>query len=160
MPNRASRRPVTRVSSHRMRSTLRSTHNARKVTSPRLPIGVATRCRPGASSCSGAQAAGSDSTAAVAPGSDERENCATPGLLARRRWLGSPPAVAPLPEAVLAALAFPAVRLTDCGFHADRRAGRLHAGAHRTGAGRTLAIAVWAFTNPRAIGGSALRPPP
>src|SRR5690242_21515319 len=33
------------VSSHKMRSALRNTHSARNVTSPRLPIGVATRCR-------------------------------------------------------------------------------------------------------------------
>src|SRR5204862_93633 len=57
MPKRDSSRAVTRVSSHKMRSALRNTHSARNVRSPRLPIGVATRCRPGASSCSGAHSA-------------------------------------------------------------------------------------------------------
>src|SRR5437764_1227957 len=54
MPNRESSRAVTLVSSQRMRSTLRSTHNPRNVISPRLPIGVATKWRPAANSCSGA----------------------------------------------------------------------------------------------------------
>ena len=38
---------MTRVSSQAIRSTPASVSSARRVMSPRLPIGVATRCRPG-----------------------------------------------------------------------------------------------------------------
>ena len=44
----ASSLPVWRVSSQAMRSTERSTRSARRVMSSRLPMGVATRYRPGA----------------------------------------------------------------------------------------------------------------
>ena len=40
---------VTRVSSQAIRSAAASTSSARSVMSRRLPIGVATRCRPAAS---------------------------------------------------------------------------------------------------------------
>ena len=49
MPYRASSCAVTRVSSQGIRSTAASTSSARSVMSPRLPIGVATTCSPGAS---------------------------------------------------------------------------------------------------------------
>src|SRR5437764_5186939 len=115
MPNRDSSRAVTRVSSHKMWSALRNTHNARNVTSPRLPIGVATRCRPGANSCSGVHSAAAVADTLNEPSTNDRNDRLAPGLLDRVRWLGSR-ALAPLPESTRAALAFFAVRLTDCRF--------------------------------------------
>src|SRR6185437_7216666 len=122
---RDSRRAVTRVSSHKMRSALRHTHNARNVTSPRFPIGVATRCRPGASSCSGAHFVASVAESLNECSANERNDRLAPGLLDRVRWLGSR-ALAPLPESTRAALAFFAVRLTDSCSDAAIRAVRLH----------------------------------
>ena len=113
-----------------MRSTLRRTHSARSVMSPRLPIGVATRCRPGASACAGCQSAASGSARIGRRagrrrrsdrGGDCRSDCFRPGLLAGVRWLGSPPPLASRPEAILAALASSAFRLNPCCFRAAAR---------------------------------------
>ena len=52
--------------------------------SPRLPIGVATRCRPGASACRGVQSPGSTPPSAAAPG----EELSLPGE--RADWFTSP----------------------------------------------------------------------
>src|SRR6185437_7981534 len=90
MPKRARRRPVTRVSSQRTRSTPRKTHRPRSVMSPRLPIGVATRCRPGASAWVGDQTERSTFRA---------------GLLAPGARSGSAASTAPSPEAGFAAVA-------------------------------------------------------
>src|ERR1043166_5931908 len=140
MPKRDSRRAVTRVSSHKMRSALRNTHNARNVTSPRFPIGVATRCRPGASSCSGAHSAAAVAETPNESRANDPNDWLGPGLLDRVRWLGSR-ALAPLPESTRAALAFFAVRLTDRCSDTAVRAGRLHARANGSGARWTTATA-------------------
>src|SRR6267154_2250244 len=135
MPKRESSRAVTLVSSHRMRSTLRNTHSPRNVMSPRLPIGVATKCRPAASSCSGAHDAVSIAAPATGPDVNDPVNRIALGLLGPMRWLGSRP---PLPETPCAALAFLAVRLTDRCFRSDARADGLHARPDGSGAARSV----------------------
>ena len=132
---------MTLVSSHRMRSALRRTHSARSVMSPRLPIGVATRCRPGASACAGCQSAASRSAWSARRRRRAQTEAAIaapiasgPGLLAGARWLGSPPPLASRPEAILAALASSAFRLNPCCFRAaarPRRVRRPNAYRHR-----------------------------
>ena len=87
--------------------------------SPRLPIGVATRCRPGASACAGVPArrvavSVGERRRRRPPAGDCRSDCSRPGLLAGVRWLGSPPPLASRPEAILAALASSAFRLNPC----------------------------------------------
>src|SRR5215472_1563841 len=57
MPNLAISFAVTRVSSQKTRSAPRSTESARRLISARLPIGVATTYKPGASSVLGGAAA-------------------------------------------------------------------------------------------------------
>src|SRR5437588_3253471 len=106
MPYLASSLPVTRVSSQKMRSAPCNTASARSVMSPRLPIGVATRYSPGASSVSDIAPAGCG--AAAGPGGDDARGS---GLLAFGRRLGYRLLPAFLSEPALAAPVALAVRL-------------------------------------------------
>src|SRR5579885_3785149 len=74
-----------------MRSTPRNTANARRVISPRLPIGVATRWRPGAGACPGPSARGQQGGEGASVASAGARACS--GLLARGARLGSAPAL-------------------------------------------------------------------
>src|SRR4051794_16802365 len=98
MPYLASSFPVTRVSSQKMRSAAFNTANARKVISPRLPIGVATRYSPGASSDWG------EADADIGPvAASEAGGSLWLGLLVSGRQLGCRFASSLLSEPALAA---------------------------------------------------------